>query len=179
MFSVEGLTQYWCTDKTAGFCVLGTPDPAKHELAISSFDPLSANQKALLRIPLEPGTNAGVGLDYAWQISPDGRWIAIAKRHGNTIRLVPLGENRARAITLNGSSDLVDLNWAANSRSFFVSTLGSAGARLLHVDFEGNSQPIWAQAQTISFWGFSSPDARHLVISTESRETSAWMISNF
>jgi serine/threonine protein kinase/Tol biopolymer transport system component len=179
LFSVEGLTQYWCTGGTANFCVLGRPDPANHELAISSFDPLSANQKDLLRIPLEPGTDAGVGLDYAWQISPDGRWIAIAKRHGNTIRLVPLGENQARTITVNGTSDLVDLNWAVNSQSFFVSTLGSGGATLLHVDLDGKTQPIWAQAQTTSFWGFSSPDARHLAISSEFRETSAWMISNF
>ena len=179
LFPVEGLTQYWCTDKTANFCVLGRPDPAKHELAISSFDPLSANQKDLLRIPLEPGTDAGVGMDYAWQISPDGSWIAIAKRHGNTIRLVPLGEEQARTITVNGYSDLIDLNWAVNSRSFFVSSLGPGGATLLHVDLEGNAQPIWPQPQTTSFWGFSSPDARHLAISSESRETSAWMISNF
>ena len=179
LFPVEGLTQYWCTDKTANFCVLGRPDPAKHELAISSFDPLSANQKDLLRIPLEPGTDAGVGLDYAWQISPDGSWIAIAKRHGNTIRLVPLGEDQARTITVNGYSDLIDLNWAVNSRSFFVSSLGPGGATLLHVDLDGNAQPIWLQPQTTSFWGFSSPDARHLAISSESRETSVWMISNF
>jgi Tol biopolymer transport system component len=179
LFSVDGLTQYWCTDRTASFCVIGQPDPAKHELAISSFDPLSANPKDLLRIPLEPGTDAGVGMDYAWQISPNGQWIAIAKRHGNTIRLVPLGDEQGRTITVHGCSDLTELNWAVNSRSFFVSSPGRGGATLLHVDLEGNAQPIWAQAQTTSFWGFPSPDARHLAISSESRETSAWMISNF
>jgi hypothetical protein len=148
-------------------------------LAISSFDPLSAKQKYLLRIPLEPGTDAGVGLDYAWQISPDGAWIAIAKRHENTIRLMPLGKDHARTITINGYSDLIDLNWAVNSRSFFVSSLGPAGAILLHVDLNGNAEPVWQQPQTTSFWGFSSPDARHLAIASESRETNVWMISNF
>jgi Tol biopolymer transport system component len=179
LFHVNGLTQYWCTGKTANFCVMGRSDPVKHELAISSFDPLSARQKDLLRIPLEPGTDAGVGLDYSWQLSPDGLWIAIAKRHGNTIRLVPLGENQARKITVNGYADLMDLNWAVNSRSLFVSSLGPDGATLLHVDLEGNAQPVWLQPQATSFWGFPSPDARHLAISSESRETSAWMISNF
>jgi Tol biopolymer transport system component len=179
LFPVEGLTQYWCTNRTANFCVLGRPDPGRHELAITSFDPLSASQKDLIRIPLEPGSDAGVGLDYAWQISPDGTWIAIAKRHGKTIRLVPLKGNQARTIFVKGCSDLVDLNWAVNSRSFFVSALGPGGATLLHVDLEGSAQPIWLQPQTTSFWGFSSPDARHLAISSESRETSAWMITNF
>jgi hypothetical protein len=179
LFPVEGLTQYWCTDKTANFCVLGRPDPHKNELVISSFDPLIAKEKDLMRITVEPGTDAGVGMDYAWQISPDGSWIGIAKRHGNTIRLVPLGKDQARTITINGYSDLTDLNWAVNSRSLFVSSLGPGGATLLHVDLDGNAQPIWLQPQTTSFWGFSSPDARHLAISSESRETSVWMISNF
>jgi hypothetical protein len=61
----------------------------------------------------------------------------------------------------------------------FVSSLGPDGATLLHVDLEGNAQPVWLQPQATSFWGFPSPDARHLAISSESRETSAWMISNF
>ena len=179
LFPVKGLTQSWCTNRAANFCVLGRPDPPKNELVISSFDPLIAKRKDLMRIALEPGTDAGVGMDYAWQISPDGSWIGIAKRHGNTIRLVPLGKDQARTININGYSDLTDLNWAVNSRSLFVSSVGPGGATLLHVDLDGNAQPIWRQPQTTSFWGFSSPDARHLAISGESRETSVWMISNF
>ena len=179
LFPVEGLTQCWCTNRAANFCVLGRPDPQKNELAISSFDPLIAKEKDLIRIPLEPGTDAGVGMDYAWQISPDGSWIGIAKRHGDTIRLVPLGKDRARTININGYSSITDLSWAVDSRSLFVSSVGPRGATLLHVDLDGNAQPIWMQPQTDSFWGFSSPDARHLAISGESRETSVWMISNF
>jgi serine/threonine protein kinase len=179
LFPVKGLTQYWCTNQAANFCVLGRPDPYKNQLVISSFDPLISKEKDLLRIALEPGTDAGVGMDYAWQISPDGSWIGIAKRHGDTIRLVPLGKAQARTIHINSYSDLTDLNWAVDSRGLFVSSLGPAGATLLHVDFEGKAQPIWQQPQTTSFWGFSSPDARHLAISSESRETSVWMISNF
>lgn len=179
LFPVEDLTQCWCTNEAANFCVLGRPDPQKDELVISSFDPLIGKEKHLTRIALEPGTDAGVGMDYAWQISPDGSWIGIAKRHGNTIRLVPLGKEQARTIHINGYSNLVDLNWGSNSRSFFVSNVGPDGAALLHVDLDGKAQPIWRQPQTTSFWAFSSPDARHLVISGESRETSVWMFSNF
>jgi hypothetical protein len=61
----------------------------------------------------------------------------------------------------------------------FVSSMEGGGATLLHVDLVGHAQPIWLQPQTTSFWGFSSPDARHLAISAEARETSVWMISNF
>ncbi len=181
LFPIEDLTQCWCTNQAANFCVLGRPDPHKNELVISSFDPLIAKekQKELMRIALEPGTDAGVGMDYAWQISPDGSWIAITKRRESTIRLAPLGKNQARTININGYSGLTDLTWAVNSRSLFVSSQGPGGATLLHVDLEGNAQPIWLQPQTTTFWGFPSPDARHLAISGESRETSVWMIGNF
>jgi hypothetical protein len=179
LLAVDNLTQFWCTNRAANLCVLGRPDPPKNELAISSFDPLTGNEKDLIRIALEPGTDAGVGMDYAWQISPDGSWIGIAKRHGSTIRLVPLGKGQPRTINMDGYSDLSDFNWAVNSRSLFVSSVGPEGAVLLHVGFEGKAQPIWKQPQTRSFWGFSSPDARHLAISGESRETSVWSISNF
>jgi serine/threonine protein kinase/Tol biopolymer transport system component len=179
LFPLEGLTQSWCTNQAANFCVLGRPDPQRNELVISSFDPLVAKEKDLTRIALEPGTDASIGMDYAWQISPDASWIAIAKRHGKTIRLAPLGKDRARTIDLNGYSDILDLNWAVNSRSLFVSRLGPAGATLLHVDLEGNAQPIWQQPQTTSLRGLSSPDAHHLVIAAETRETDVWMIRNF
>jgi hypothetical protein len=178
IFPVEDLTQFWCTNRTGNFCVLGRPDPRKNELAISSFDPLIGKEKDLIRVPLEPGTDAGVGMDYAWQISPDGSWIGIARRHGHTIRLIGLGKDHSRTININGHSDVTDLNWSVDSRSLFVSNGGPAGATLLHVDLDGKAQIIWRQPQTISFWGFSSPDARHLAISGESRETSVWMISN-
>ena len=179
LFPLEGLTQCWCTNQAAKFCVLGRPDPHKNELVISSFDPLIAREKDLTRIALDPGTNATVGMDYAWQISPDGSWIAIARRHGNTIQMVPLGKNEIRMIRVNGYSDLTDLSWAVDSRSLFVSNVGPDGASLLHVDFDGKAQPIWRQPQTTAFWGLSSPDGRHLAIGEESRETSVWMMSNF
>src|SRR5206468_1190404 len=103
----------------------------------------------------------------------------VAKRHGNTIRLAPLGKDQARTINIIGYSDVTDLNWAVDSRSLFVSSVGPDGAKLLHVDLDGRAQPIWIQRETTAFWGFSSPDGRHLAITAESRETSVWMISNF
>jgi hypothetical protein len=179
IFPVEDLTQFWCTNRASNFCVLGRPDPQKNDLAISAFDPMIGKEKDLIRIPVEPGTNASVGMDYAWQISPDGSWIGIAKRHGNTIRLIPLGKDQARTITINGHSDIMDFHWSVDSRGLFVSSVGPDGAALLHVELDGKAQPIWLQPQMVSFWAFSSPDARHLVISGESRETSVWMVSNF
>jgi hypothetical protein len=39
----------------------------------------------------------------------------------------------------------------------FVSTLETAGATLLRVDFNGDAQPVWHQPQATSTWGIRRP----------------------
>ncbi len=179
LFPVNGLTQYWCSNRLAGVCVLGRTAEAGNELVISSFKPSGGDGKEWLRIPLERGAGAEVGSDYSWQLSPDGSWIGILKRHCNQIRIVPLDGGPARIITVGGYPDLIDLNWAADSQSMFVSSLEPQGATLLHVNLNGHARPIWLQAQTTWLWGFPSPDARHLAISTEAPDANVWMMKHF
>jgi hypothetical protein len=76
-------------------------------------------------------------------------------------------------------SDLIDLYWAIDSQSMFVSALGPGGATLLHVDLNGDAQPIWRQPQTTWGFGLPSPDGHHLAMSSESSEANVWMIGNF
>jgi hypothetical protein len=82
-------------------------------------------------------------------------------------------------ITLKDFPDLLDLNWAIDSRSMFLSTLQSGGATLLRVALDGNAQPIWRQNQSRLTWGIPSPDGRHLAIMGANSEANVWMISNF
>jgi hypothetical protein len=134
----------------------------KNELVIVSFDPLDGPGKELLRIPLEAATSGDIGFDYVWQLSSDGSRIGIVKRHGNQIRRVPLGGGQARTITVKNYPDLMDLNWAIDSQSMFVSTLEPGGASVLHVDLNGNAQAVWQQPQSVFTWGFPSPDGRQI-----------------
>jgi serine/threonine protein kinase/Tol biopolymer transport system component len=179
IFHSDGFIQYGCTNKAANLCVFGQTPAGKNELVVTSFDPLSANTKELLRIPIDPGTSAAVGEDYTWQLSPDGSRIGIARRHANQIRLVRLYGGPATIITMKGHSDIEDLYWAIDSQSLFVSTGAPGGGTLLHVDLNGQAQPIWQRPQTAWTWGFPSPDGRHLAIVGDSSAANVWMISNF
>jgi hypothetical protein len=170
---------FWCTNKAADLCVFGQPSADKNELAVAAFDPLSGPGKELVRIPLEAGSSADIGFDYSWQLSPDGSRIGIVKRHGNQIRLVPLRGGQTRTIPIKDYSDLLDLNWAIDSQSMFVSTLTPSGATLLHVTLDGDAQPVWQQPQSGFTWGFPSPDGRHLAILGANSESNVWIISNF
>lgn len=89
-----------------------------------------------------PDLNRTIG---AICVSPDGSRIGILKRYENQIRLGPLHGGQTRLITIKGYSEFDDLNWAIDSQSVFVSTLGPSGAALLHVDLNGDAQLMWQQ----------------------------------
>jgi hypothetical protein len=179
LFDTEGFVLFWCANKASNFCVFGRPSTGKNDLVVVAFDPLEGPGKELVRIPLEAGTSADIGFDYWWQLSPDGSRIAIVKRHSNQIRLVPLGGGPTRTITVKDYPDLLDLNWAMDSQSMFVSTLEPGRATLLRVALNGDAQPIWQQHQSKLTWGIPSPDGRHLAIMGANSEANVWMIDNF
>jgi len=171
--------QFWCTNKAANFCVFGRPSTDKSELVVVAFDPLGGQGEELVRIPLEVGSSADIGLDYSWQLSPDGSWIGIVKRHGHQIRLVPLGGGPMRTIIVKGHADLLEVNWATDSQSMFVSSAEPGAANLLHVGLNGDAQPVWQQPQPKLMWGFPSPDGHHLAILAASSDANVWLIGNF
>jgi serine/threonine protein kinase len=179
LFLTEGFVQFWCTNKAANLCVFGRPSANTNELAVVAFDPLGGPGKELARIPLEAGTSADIGLDYSWQLSPDGSSIAVVKRHGNQIRLVPLRGGQTRSITVKGNPDLMDLYWATDSQNMFASAVQPGAAVLLHVRPNGDAEPVWQQAQPKLIWGIPSPDGRHLAILGARSESNLWLINNF
>jgi serine/threonine protein kinase/Tol biopolymer transport system component len=179
LFNTGGFVLFSCSDKTANLCVFGRPTAEKNELVVVAFDPLGSPGKELLRIPLENGSNADIGFDYWWQLSPDGSRIGIVREYGNQIRLVPLSGAATRTITTNGYSDLLELFWAIDSQSMFVSTVAPGGASLLHVSLSGEAQPVWHRPESTHAWGFPSPDGRHLAIMNSSSESNVWIINNF
>jgi hypothetical protein len=176
---MEGFVQYWCTNRAGNLCVFGRPSAGNNELVVSAFNPRGGPGRELVRIPVEAGSSADIGFDYSWQLSPDGSQIGILKGHGNQILLVPLGGGPTRTVTPKGHSDLIDLSWANDSQSMFVSTLEPGGANLLHVELNGDTQPVWQQSQATDTWGFPSPDGRHLALTGASSESNVWLIGNF
>ncbi len=179
LFNTEGFVQFWCTNRAANLCVFGRPSAGNNELVVAAFNPHGGPGRELVRIPVEAGSSADIGFDYSWQLSPDGSQIGIVKGHGNQILLVPLGGGPTRTMTPKGHSDLIDLSWANDSQSMFVSTLEPGGANLLHVDLNGDTQLVWQQSQATGTWGFPSPDGRHLAILGASSEANVWTIDNF
>jgi Tol biopolymer transport system component len=168
-------TDMFCMSRAANFCAYGSRAADGRSLLITAFDPVAGTRKELLRTPTEPGAA------YIWQPSPDGSQVAILKRewHLGQIRFIPVGGGQTRTLTVKGYTNLQSLDWAPDAKSVFVGTSGPAGATLLHIDLNGNAQPIWRQPQPNQTWGASSPDGRHLAMLGQSAEANVWMIDNF
>jgi len=97
------------------------------------------------------------------------------------LKLVAPAEFDAVAPTSDskGYSDLLDLNWATDSQSMFVSTLQPGGVTLLHIGLNGDARPIGQQPRSPYAWGIPSPDGRHLALAGTSSESNVWMMGNF
>ncbi len=178
VFPLEEFSMFWCTDRNPGFCVYGEMSD-KHELIITRFDPLSGERAEQMRIPIAPGDSARLGGSYAWQLSPDGQWIGVVKRHENKVLMYPVRGGTPMEFAPRGFFDFVDLNWSSDSQGLFVSSPSPGGASLLYLDLHGHMQKIWQHQQGRWTWAVPSPDGRHVAILDTDTESNAWMITNF
>jgi eukaryotic-like serine/threonine-protein kinase len=177
LFEAKGLGwfNFNCSGPAANFCEYVAVSDDGRELIFTVFDPISGKRNDVIRIPTEPGYQCPFGL------SPDGSQIAIADPHWNSdeITVIPSHGGQSRILRVKGYRNLSSLDWTADSKGMFVESWIPSGALLLHVDLNGNAQPLWRQPGISLIWGVSSPDGRHLAISGSSADANVWMIDNF
>ncbi|HET9696815.1 MAG TPA: protein kinase [Terriglobales bacterium] len=179
LFDTNGFVQYWCSDIAANLCIFGQMASNTNDLVITKFDPETGAQRELIKIPVEPGSSARVGEDYAWQLAPDGSSIAILRRDHNWIRLLSLKSGVTKTLLLASQPKLVDLNWASNSRGLFVSSRSATGAVITYVGLNGTTRPFWQKPAARWAGVLQSPDGRHAALWSVGRDANAWMIDEF
>ena len=175
VLTARGLTDFRCGRSPATLCVLSEQSPDQKQLTFFSFDPVLGTGRALTKIETDPmGT-------YSFDLSPDGLRLAVEKANGPTghIRILPLDGSAARDVQAKGGGALNSLNWAADGKSFFASSQSPQGAKLFHIDLEGNAQVLWEQKSGFKAWGVPSPDGKSLAILGQTFESNVWMIENF
>ena len=71
------------------------------------------------------------------------------------------------------------MDWAADGKSFFVSSESPTSTTLLHVDLEGHATPLWDQPGGFRTYAISAPNGRELAIMGMTSSSNVWMIENF
>jgi hypothetical protein len=151
-----------CTNRIANFCVYSSSSEDQRERVFTWFHPTRGKGKELVRIPVEPrvGNN--------WMLAPDGSKIAFLE-NGSPIRIrfIPLGGGASQTLEVKGDFlQSWSVHWARDSRSIFLGVERADGATLLHIDLQGNAQPIWVVPNRGPIAGNPSPDGHHMVLNS-------------
>lgn len=126
-----------CAQLPATECMITTIADRNH-LAFVSFDPVLGRGHEVMRYEVEPERN------YTWALSPDASKIAIMKKSTADIHLLSLVTGSDQKITVEGWTNLQSLDWTADGKGFFTSSLYPSGV-LLHVDLHGHANVLWSR----------------------------------
>jgi serine/threonine protein kinase len=148
-FVARTTDDFHCARSPASLCLFNPPSLDRKRLAFIASDPVRGGQREVMTIDIDP---AGT---YNWDLSPDGSRLAIlnAGEQERHIRILPIAGGAAQDVKVKGWGALHSLDWAADGKGFFASTLSGQGATLLHIDLQGRAQAIWTQTARAQTWG--------------------------
>ena len=144
----------------------------KNELIFTSFDPQLKQRRELGRFTMDPKDS----LD--WALSPDATRIAIVQVTTGNIYLLNLKTHALQHIIVKHWSNLVSMDWTADGKGLFVSSLQTGGV-LLNVDLHGNAQVLWEPHGDHMVWALPSPDGKHVAINFHLGNVNVWMMEKF
>ncbi len=164
-----------CSHQPSQPCVMDEPSLDMKQLIFCSLDPVKGKGQTLLTLEVTPG-----GL-YNWMLSPDGTLIAFMEFSPleGRIRLLSLQGKPERDIEVKGWAGFNSVDWAADSKSLFVSSQAPTSATLLHVDLDGHATPLWEQRGAWKTWAIAAPNGKYLALLGMTSSSNVWMIENY
>jgi serine/threonine protein kinase/Tol biopolymer transport system component len=164
-----------CARAPATLCLVEEHSEDQKALVFVAFDPVKGTGGEVARIATNPG------LIYTWDLSPDGRQIAMQNPAGeNSIRLLALGDGKTHDLVLKDWAGLsAGPDWAPDGKGFYLASTSPRGATLLYVDLNGQASVLWEQKGSLGTWGVPSPDGRHVAILGDTVDSNVWMLENF
>jgi len=155
-------------------CVVIGPGTDRGELVFFSFSPMNGHTDELVRFNLPTNRE-----DWEWQLSPDGRQVALLVPSEGRIHLIALESHQRTEIPLNNFSSAYHLAWAADGKSLLLSNATRQGAALIRIDLRGITQTLLEQRGDLSVLALPSPDGRFLAVTKWTIASNVWMLENF
>lgn len=165
------LDEFRCSLASNGRCVLRTTVAGKSH-TFYDLDPIRGKGAELASTQWIPEWTGD------WDISPDGRYVAIPEHSSRRARirvfaLSPSPNQRSeRDIELVGLTDLRGLVYSAGGKAWFVSVDTTVGNRMLYVLLDGSFRELG----DIQGWAVPSADGHRLAFLDRIIATNAWII---
>ena len=175
-----------CAAGTPGLCAIAEPAPDRKRIVFTAFDPVAGNGAELRAMDIDPKA------DYQWDLSPDGRRIAVVKMTGlydgsetqasdGPIHILSLdGRQQFELVAKGRKNQWQSLDWAADGNGLYVSADAPGGSVLLYLDLNGYVTEVWKHASADrGTRGIPSRDGRRLALLGRNQNSNVWMIQNF
>jgi len=163
----------WCSKAPATLCVVGERSADRKQISFHAFDPAKGIGPQLAEFAALPEVS------YESRLSPDGTRIAVYRPGENHIHILWVNGQPPQDIVVKGWNETGDVFWAADSKSFFVSSSKNQVPVVLHVDLQGNAKVLWEVQGGTSTCAVPSPDGRHLAVQRMTVDGNLWMMENF
>ncbi len=165
-----------CAQLPSTFCMVSGLTPDEKSLKFEALDMDTGRRRELFRLPRE------IGIDYNSALSPDGRWIAVVNTEPRSarIQLYSTSGQHVRDISVEKWTLLGSVDFAADSKAVFVSSLSPMGSSVVRVDLKGHATALWSQTGVGNpvTWAIASPDGRHLAIMGWTSDRNVWLMEN-
>lgn len=167
------LNNFQCAFLPSRVCLMSDEvDPSA--LIIYQFDEQSGDRKEVTRI------TDSESFDYNWTLSPDGTKLAIAKINAwsvpSSIRILEISNQHEQTIPLPPGVSAQFIDWAADSRSIWVSAASGEKRSLVNLDLKGKIRPAFEAEKPELGWVIPSPDGKRLAILQGTRTSNAWVV---
>jgi Tol biopolymer transport system component len=165
------ISNHQCARAPASVCIYSVVGDGL--LTLYTFDPFRGKGSQVFQIKDD------LSQLYNWSLSPDGTTLALAKGKWNEeqprIHLVPVNGGQDRWLTISGWPGLASLDWAADSKGLWATSVGEEENALLHIDLQGHAVPIWRPRKMNVGWAIPSRDGHSLALLVSSGSANVWM----
>jgi eukaryotic-like serine/threonine-protein kinase len=164
-----------CAKPPTAFCVIDISVPSdRTHVRFYVFDPVKGPGAELTSVDI------GDGIDlYNWELSPDGRQIAVFRPDTGHINVVSLSGGSTREFQLQNWSRFEQLVWAADSKAFFITAKIADTSFLLRADMQRNTTTLWQKKGITDLTVLPSPDGQHICLLQATHSANIWLMENF
>jgi Tol biopolymer transport system component len=175
-----------CAAGRPGLCAIAEPAPDRKRIVFTAFDPAAGGGAELTAMDIDPKA------DYRWDLSPDGRRIAVVKMTGlysgdetqvsdGPIHILSLDRRQPFELFAKGrKNQWQSLDWAADGNGLYVSADAPAGSVLLYLDLHGYTNEVWKHPSADrGTRGIPSRDGRRIALLGRNQYSNVWMMEKF
>lgn len=168
------LDGFRCATAPATLCVLSQRTPDRKQVLFNAFDPIKGLGQEIDKVDTDPS------LDYAWDLSPDGRLIAVIMRLSEgVIKIRSLADHRIWTIAVKDWNELEDVTWQSSGKALFASMRREQNSILLSIDLQGRAFVLWENRGALRVYAVPASDGRRIAMFGQVLNQNMWMMENF